>query len=120
MTLISQVKKYILVKMNLNQHPADRIRWIIDEFYKGHPKRLADALGMAPATFSQILNKGAFPSWRIIVGILRLHPEVNPDWFLHDKPPRLRDHSSDVFRLHRKNLKLRQIIEKLAAELDTE
>ena len=104
--------------MSLNHHPAERIRWIIDEFYKGHPKRLADALGVAPATFTQILNKGAFPSWKLVVGILARHPEVNPDWFLHDKPPRLRDHNSDLHQLHRKNLRLRQIIEKLSEELD--
>ena len=104
--------------MSLNHHPAERIRWIIDEFYKGHPKRLADAIGVAPATFTQILNKGAYPSWKLIVGILKIHPEVNPDWFLHGKTPRLRDYKSDNFALHRKNLKLRQIIEKLSDELD--
>jgi transcriptional regulator with XRE-family HTH domain len=104
--------------MNLDHHPADRIRWIIDEYYKGHPKRLADALGVAPATFTQILNKGSFPSWKIIVGILRLHPQVNPDWFLHGRSPQTRDHNSDHHRLHRKNIRLRQIIERLAQELD--
>lgn len=106
--------------MNLNHHPAERIRWIIDEFYNGHPKRLADALGVAPATFTQILNKGAFPSWKIIVGILKKHPQVNPDWFLHGKSPRLRDPNSDHHRLHRKNIRLRQIIERLNQELDKE
>ncbi len=106
--------------MNLNHHPAERIRWIIDEFYNGHPKRLADALGVAPATFTQILNRGAFPSWKIIVGILKQHPQVNPDWFLHGKTPRLRDPNSDQHRLYRKNIRLRQMIEKFNQELDKE
>ena len=103
---------------NPNHHPAERIRWIIDEFYNGHPKRLADALGASPATFTQILNKGAFPSWKIITAILRLHADVNPDWLLHGKTPNLRDLSSNHHQLYKKNMRLRQMIERFKTELE--
>lgn len=104
---------------DLDNHPVERIRWIIDRFYAGHPKRLADKLGMAPATFSQILNKGAFPSWKVITGILRIHSEVNPDWFLHGVLPRLKDPNSQLYKLQDMNSRLRALVEKLVDELKT-
>ena len=106
--------------MNLDLHPSERIQWIINQYYQGHPKRLADAVGVAPATFSQLLNRGAFPSWKVIVGILELHPEVNPDWFLHGEGPKTRDLESNEQKLIKKNQMLRKIIEDLTRALDSE
>ncbi len=71
-------------------HPKERIQWIVDEYYKGHTKRLADAAGIAPATITQI-NKGVYPSWKVIAAILSIHQEICPDWFIHGKGPRTRE-----------------------------
>lgn len=99
-------------------HPAERVRWVIDKYYDGHPKRLADALGAAPATFTQILKKGAFPSWKIYTGILRLHNQINPDWFLHGKEPALRLADTESLRSFEKKLKLIRLVECLGKELN--
>lgn len=70
--------------MSYLSHPKDRLQWIIDTYYKGHPKRLADRIGVSPATMSQILSGRAFPSWKVLSPILSIHTDINPDWFINN------------------------------------
>jgi len=71
--------------------PKERIRWVIDKYYKGHPKKLADRINMSPGTFTYILKHGREPSWKLMACILKLHPEVNPDWLMFDSGEKLRE-----------------------------
>ena len=100
--------------MNLNNHPNKRIEWVVNEFYGGKYSRLAKKLNVAPATISQILHGGAYPSWKVFVGILELHPEISPDWFLHDRGAKLRyPDSNDHRAVMEQNQRFRQRIEEL-------
>ena len=99
--------------VSFNNHPNKRIEWVVNEFYGGKYSRLAKNLNVAPATISQILQGGAYPSWKVFVGILKLHPEVNPDWFLHDRGAKIRHTDNDHMAIIEQNQRFRQSIEEL-------
>lgn len=72
--------------MHKLSHPHERLQWIIDEYYEGHPFRLANVLGVSPATITHIVNKGnkgAYPSWKFTAALLLVHKDLSPDWWIH-------------------------------------
>ena len=94
--------------MELN-HPAERIKWVIKEYYEDRIARLAKAIDISPSAFNPILKGNTYPSYMIVAGIMKLHPEINPDWLIWGEEPRLRS-DDPCWKIKEENTKLRNAV----------
>lgn len=71
---------------------SDRIEALITHFCKGNKSLFAQQIGVTPSVIGNITGeRKGNPSFEVIQKILDAFASVNPDWFILDKGPMLRD-----------------------------
>jgi len=104
-------EKTYLRSMN-GEHPGVRVKWIVKEYYQGRTKRLAEALDVSAAGLGKVVNEEVYPGYKVIHGILTLHPEISADWFIKGEPPAIRN-MDEVHKVRRENEELRAVAQQL-------
>lgn len=71
---------------------SDRIEALITHFCKGNKSLFAQQIGVTPSVIGNITGeRKGNPSFEVIQKVLDAFASVNPDWFILDRGPMLRD-----------------------------
>lgn len=71
---------------------SDRIETLITHFCKGNKSLFAQQIGVTPSVIGNITGeRKGNPSFEVIQKVLDAFASVNPDWFILDRGPMLRD-----------------------------
>lgn len=94
--------------MNQTEGIAERVACIVAQKYDGVYSRLAKAITVDAATIKAILEGKSKPSWKVLDGILQVHPEISSEWLMRGEGDPARDVNADIEKLKAKYSTLRE------------